>query len=478
MFLRTLFLTASAAVAAAGLGACSGGGGSSPAPAGVAAQADSIQATNAPAAAQSVDVRIGASPVTTTVSLAAQLTGSVTLHTLDSPATIGIASARAAAAGNTMGNGTCPPIPPIVLFNPAAHPVTVAIDRFSVKVPCSVDGLLFGASAYQSNPVPQTLVSTKLGDATGAGHTITFTPTVTQLTFPAKTALTISVLPETSTSFTQLPAIAGTASVLTSNAAVPNSLALDPPNVAGGTVFQSACFLPNAGPGLAGIHLLGTPSFYCVLAPGQTGSSTTFGTNAGDVVTFILGPNAQPDSSFVGLDGPPIYVPCTPAGSGQTCSAPAFTIPTYTKAIVSNITDIAVCVPAKPNTDCNGVAGNPKAPSAPSVPPGNQVQLLFRDDATYNAANTFGGVTLQIDGTWPPCTIDVGSDNDSDVPPGYTDPAPPAGATPLLADFQGVGPYVEFDLRAQAAGTCSVRLTEDTGLKRTFVFTIPVRSNW
>jgi hypothetical protein len=47
-----------------------------------------------------------------------------------------------------------------------------------------------------------------------------------------------------------------------------------------------------------------------------------------------------------------------------------------------------------------------------------------------------------------------------------------------LADFKGVRPSVEFDLNAKTIGTCTVNLTEDTGLKRTFTFAIAVHSSW
>ncbi len=487
MFSRTLFLAAVALGATIGLAGCAGPGVSAPSPAGGGTQADTVHASNAQPPAQSVDVRVGPIPATATVPLAPQLTGSITLHSTSSSATlqigttpVGTTPATTSGRATTLWLKSCPPVPPIVIFNPDSHPVTIAIDRFSVQLPCSVNGLLFGASSYQSYPVLPTLVSTKLGDAKGTGQTITFIPTVSQLTFPAKSALTILVSPETSPAFVQLPAIANATSVLTSNApTVPNSLALEPPNAQGGTTFQSACYLPNAGPGLAGIHVLGTPSFYCVLAPGQTDTSTTFGgADSSDIVKFTLGPNAKPDASFVGLDGPPIFVPCTPVTGGQVCDSPPFAIPAYSKAIVGNLADIEACVPAIQNTDCNGVAGNPKAASAAKVRRDRDFQLFFADDRTYNAANTFGGVTLQISGTWPPCTIDVGPDKNSDVPPGYTDPVAPVGATPWLADFKGVGPNVEFDISAKSPGTCTVNLTEDTGLKRTFAFQIAVKSGW
>jgi hypothetical protein len=155
---------------------------------------------------------------------------------------------------------------------------------------------------------------------------------------------------------------------------------------------------------------------------------------------------------------------------------PSFAIPAYSKAYVSNAADLAVCVPSVPDGDCNGVAGNPKVPSATRVTHGTEFQLLFADDPTYNAPNTFGGVTLQVTGSSPACAIVLGPDGNGDAPPSYSDPGSPPGATPTLADYTGAGPYVEFDIQAAAwPGTCTINLTEDTGLKRTFAFTIPVQ---
>ena len=487
MFARTLFLAAIGLLASIELAGCAGAGGSAPPPASVTASSNNVnnaRSSNDQVLMQSVDVRVGATPTTATLPLTQGLSGSITLRSTGSNATVKIGTEQPAASGRAtpLSLGGCPPVPPIVISNPFPFPITIAIDAFTVRLPCSVNGLLYGASSYQSNPVPQTLVSTKLGDATGAGHTITFTPKVSQLTFPAKSALTISILPETSTAFAQLPAIANAATVLTSNApAVPNSLSLSSPNVQGGATFQSACYLPNdpAGPGLPGIHILGIASFYCVLVPGQPGTSTTFGGQGSkDIVTFRLGPNAKPDASYVGLDGPPLYAACTPAAGGQVCDSVPFEIPVYSKAIVGNVAALEACVPTVENADCNGVAGNPKAPSATNVPRDRDFQLLFADDPSYNAPNTFGGVTLQVGGTSPSCTINIGPDANNDVPPGYADPAPSAGATPLLANYAGAGPYVEFDIKATTPGTCLLGVTEDTGLKRTFAFAIPVRSSW
>jgi hypothetical protein len=466
-----------------GLAGCGGAGMSNQSPAAITVPAARQEsATNGPLT-QSAAVRVGPVATTSALALTAGLSGSITLHSASPNTTVQIGTGQPAVSSRetTLSGRGCPAIPPIVIFNPYAHPITIAIDAFTVQLPCSVNGLLFGASAYQSHPIPQTLVSTKLGDAAGSGHTITFTPTVSQLTLPANSALTISILPETSTAFTQLPAVANTMTSLTSNApAVPNSLSLEAPSVQGGTTFQSACYLPNDpnGPGL-GVNILGTVSFYCVLVPGQTGTSTTFGSRSTDIVKFTLGPNVKPDVSFVGLDGPPIFAPCTPVSGGAVCNSPPFAIPVYSKAYVGNVADIAACVPATKNTDCNG-AGNYKAPSAASVPPYKEFQLLFADDPSYNAAKTFGGVTLQIDAR-SPCAIDTGSDaNDAngDAPNGYTDASAGSGAPKLLTDFdfKGVGPNVEFDIHAEAPGRCTVNLTEDSGLKRTFAFQITVRS--
>ena len=467
MFPRTLLLAAGGLFATIIFTGCSGSGVNAPAPSTIAGTA--------------ATTRLADEPVTATLPSTQDVSGSVTLHSTTANATVTIANTTTAEPAGTArpSHGACPPNPPpIVLYNPFPFPVTVDIDQFQLRFRCSVDGLLFGASAYQSHPVPQTLVSTKLGNATGTGHTLTFKPTVSQLTFPAKTALTISILAETSTAFAQLPAIANTATTLTSNApSVPNSLALSFPNVQGGTSYQSACYkaADPAGPGLGGIHVLGTPSFYCVLVPGQAGTTTTFGgASTGNVVTFTLGPNAKSDVSFVGLDGPPIYAACTPVSGGQVCNSPPFAIPVYSKAYVSNVADIAACVPKVVGTDCNGVAGNTKAASASKVWQGKEFQLLFADDPTYNAANTFGGVTLQIANSCP-CTLALGPDDNHDAPPSYSDPTAPAGSTAKLADFTGVGPYVEFDIIAKAQGTCTLNLTEDTGLKRTFAFQIEVQ---
>ncbi len=413
--------------------------------------------------------------------------GSLTLHSTTSNASLNIHTGASAAFRSAESLRICPAPEPIVITNPFAFPITVTIDAFTLVLPCSVNGLLFGASAYQSNPVPPSLVSTKLGNATGSGNAIAFKPTVSQLTFPAKTTLTIAILAETSTAFTQLPAVPTAAVTLTSNAPqVPNSLALTASGVSGGTTFQSACYLPGdpAGPGLSGQPILGTPSFYCVLLPGQAGTSTAFGSNGKNgTVTFTLGPNAKPDASYVSLDGPAIFAPCAPAGSGQTCIVGPFSLPTYSKAIVGNVGGIAVCVPATENTDCNGAAGNPPAPAAPAVPAHGGFQLLFADDPTYDSANGFGGVTLSIAAaSLPYCAIQTAADDENDAPPGYFDAPTPSNATPSQANFAGVGPDVEFDVVARkptafAPNTtlCTITLTENSGLKRSFTYSIAVQ---
>jgi hypothetical protein len=484
--LRAFLFVAFGLLASVGFAGCGGGGASTPSAstAGGSAIANGdatpAQSSNFDTASHTVVVAAGPKQTTATFVLVDGSRGSLTLHSASANASLNIQTGAAAQMRATESTGTCPAPVPIVISNRSSHPVSVTLDSFTVQLPCSVNGLLFGASAYQSNPVPASLVSTKLGNAKGTGNSITFTPTVSQLTFPANTTLTISILLETSTAFAQLPAVVNSALTLTSNAPqVPNSLALSASSVSGGTTFQSACYLPSdpAGPGLSGQPILGTASFYCVLLPGQTGTSTSFGSNGSNgAVTFTLGPNAKPDSSYVSLDGPPIFAPCTPADNGQTCSAKPFSLPAYSKAIVGNVASIAVCTPATTGTDCNGVDGNPTAPSATSVPGWQAFQLLLADDPSYNAANTFGGLTLHISARWQSCTIDLGPAA-GNAPPGYSEPGPPASATPVLANYTGVGPYVALSIYAENPGTCTVALTEDTGLKRTFTFQITVAPN-
>jgi hypothetical protein len=364
------------------------------------------------------------------------------------------ASSRAKSSSLTR---SCPPPPTISIENPFPFPITIRLQSFTIRVFCNVNGNLFGLSMYQTNPQPSTITSLKLGDATANGNTIAFTPTVTQLTFPAKTTSALAILPETSTSEVGLPVVAGATSVLTSNPP-PNlhsSLSFLYTSASGGTAYGTACFKAHDATGalvaaLQGVPIAGTPSFYCQVDPG------TSSINFGQIVKFFVG-SPLADRSVFGFDGPssPAYV-CNGTSASVECDTPAFNVPNFKNLIVSNAKDLALCVPVTDNTDCNNISGSPSPPpSTLTVPKGQDFQFLVADDPSYHPGTPAaplpwsGLLGITASGA---CQVNNGSDNDNgDEPPGYTD-----------ANQTGVGPNAEFDITASNyGGTCTLTITED-----------------
>ena len=403
------------------------------------------------------------------------------------------ASVAASASARTPAwhHRDCPSTFTIPIHNRFPFAITLHIDSFSLRVPCEVDGTLYGVSFYQLRPVPATVSSEKIGDVTAAGHKITFTSDVASITLPPHSKTAISIIPEDSKSEVGLPIVPGASTVLTSNASsLPSSLGLNyASSGGGGSLFSSACFPAYVAgvlaPALAGVVILGIPSFYCQL--GTVDSPTVlFGT---PTVTFTVGA-PKPDRLFIGLDGPSSEHLCAATGAA-TCVAPAFTVPTIQNVIVGNVLDVQVCVAATNGTNCNSNA-NPAAspaPAAASVPHRHDVHLLVADDATYTAVPgtcsapaICGGFSL--DTSAGSCTINNGPDLNGDVPtaPAYKDPGGPQESPPVSsgtsthAFFPAVGPYVEFDLISGNKGTtCAVTVTETDGpLLRATTYSIPV----
>jgi hypothetical protein len=377
---------------------------------------------------------------------------------------------------------TCPSIPPIRLSNPFSFAITVQIVAFTITVPCSIPGSLFGATFYQVIPQPATIDPIKLGNATVSGSTIAFSPTVQSITFPAKTTSQITILPETSTSDVAFPVAPGSTTNLTpisSNLPSGSGLSFTYSTSTGATMYTAACF--NAFPSgllatvLQPVPLVGTPSFYCQIVP-TSGTSITFGT----IVTFDV-TLSQSDGAIFEPDGTPQGYACTNA---NTCKVPQFTIgspspassaspaPVYQTFISGNVQNLRLCVPATPDVDCNDFDNDPQGGSLTTVTlrkfP-SDFQLLVADDPTYFNANNPGAIPPSpVPGAPSPmpsppwsglfnmslsgqCHLDMRPDNDNgDVPPGYTD----VGQT-------GVGPAAEFDVTATGAGTCTITAAED-----------------
>ncbi len=362
----------------------------------------------------------------------------------------GGAAARAATASRS---GACPAPPTILLENPFPFPITIRLTSFTIHVPCSVDGALFGVSFYQTVPQPNVVTSTKLGNARASGNTVTFTPAVATLTFAPLTTSALAVRQETSTAEVVLPVAPGSTTVLTSNASnVPSSLSFNYTTAAGGSSYSAACFdaYDKSGalmPALRGAAIAGTPSFYCSLDPGA--STITFG----QLVKFFIGA-PKTDASVFEFDGPGSAYLCTDGDTTQ-CDTPAFSIPTYRNLIVANAKDLRLCVPVKDSTDCNNVGGKAwPPPSTHTVSRHRDFQLLVADDPTYRPGTALapvpwdGLLRLSVSGQ---CRLNTHNDNDNgDVPPGYSDD-----------DQAGVGPYAEFDITPTGAGFCDITTSED-----------------
>jgi hypothetical protein len=455
----------------------------------------------APASEATVSAPLSATPSSVAIPLAGGYSATLLVHATNAvPGTnllLGVRQPQASVAGNvrrtaSIRQSPCPTTFTIPLYNPSSMAITLRVDGFSLHLPCSVSGTLFGVSFYQLKPVPTTVSSVKVGDVKAIGNSITFTSDVATIALPPRSQTALSIIPEDSTSEVGLPIVPGANTVLTSNApSLPSSLALNYGSTGGGgSLFSSACFPAYVGnvlaPALAGAVILGIPSFYCQL--GTVDSPTVlFGS---PTVTFTVGV-PKPDRVFIGLDGPSSENLCAPSGT-TTCVTPAFTVPTIENVIVGNVADLQVCVPAKKGTNCNSNA-NPSAspaPAATSVPHRHEVQLLVADDATYVAATgacsapaICGGFSL--DTSAGSCVINNGPDENGDVPPpppAYKDPGGPQESPPVRsgtsthAQFPAVGPYVEFDLISGNSGTtCTVTVTETDGpLLRSSTYSIPV----
>ncbi len=448
--------------------ACGGGSGQLP-PAvqaqGAAASAARTAVTQAApdTAGPTSSLKVGAAATTYALPLSNGFSGTISLSSEKSPpnaelrihasyAAVSTSPARSA-RGASPDARSCPPPPTISLTNPFPFPITIRLYGFTIHVPCTPAGALFGASFYQTAPQPTNVTSTKLGDATATGNVISFKPVVTSLTFPSNTTSAIAIRAETSTSEVALPVAPGSTTNLTSNAPnLPSVLSFQYTSSTGGTSYSSACFSAHDSngalvPALQGVPIAGTPSIYCNIDPGT--SSITFGQT---VKFFIAAP--KPDASVFEFDGPSSAYLCSNASTAE-CDTPSFNVPTYQNLIVANAKSLVLCVPAVQNTDCNNVNDSASPPpSTQTVRAGQQFDLLVADDPTYapgtaNAPVPWSGLfTLTFSGQ---CRQDTGSDNNNgDTPPGYTD-----------ANQTGVGPYAEFDVDATGSGTCTITVNED-----------------
>jgi hypothetical protein len=347
----------------------------------------------------------------------------------------------------------CPSIPPIRIANPFPFPITIEIIGFTAILPCTVQGSLFGVTFYQVDPQPTLISPTKLGDASAAGSKITFTPAVKDITLPAKTVSKVVILPETSTASVAFPVVPGATTNLTpvaSNLPSGSSLAFTYSTATGESSYSAACFNAFNGnvlaPALQSVPLVGTPSFYCEITPAND-AAITFG----QTVTFNI-TLSKSDGAIFEPDGQPQGFACT---SSNSCNVPQFSVPTtYQQFISGNVQDLRLCVPAKANTDCNNVSGDPQGGSVTTVSPYRSFQVLVADDPTYKPGTASapvpwdGLLRLALSG---PCQLSTAPDNDNgDVPPGYTDDGQ-----------KGVGPNAEFDVVPTGTGSCVITTSED-----------------
>ena len=428
---------------------CGGGGSHSLAP---SQQAQAPQA-NLAKHTYTLNAALGVTATLTLRSNATLPESAIVFHSQEKPA-------GSPARLTTASVSPCPPPPSIQITNPFGFPIPIDIDSFTIKLPCSANGL-FGASFVQVKPVPQPVSPMKLGDAMVSGRTLTFTSTVENIVLQPGTTSQITILPETSTAEVAFPAFPnGSTTDLTANATTAQKLTFVYQSSSGGTysVLCSSAFSgnpPALDPFFFGpppVPLVGIPEFFCKLRPANN-SAISFGT-AGAPNTFTI-TNPNPDRAVFEPDGVAQGFQCTDDVQKPSCSVPQFTVPTtYQNFIVGNVQDIKMCVPQQTDADCNGLHGSP-APSATSVPNGPDFQLLVADDPTYKAGTTSTGATAPWNGSLTPsvdsgpCTIDNSVDNNGDAP-GYTDLQPP-----------GRGPDAEFDIHTTGVGNCILRITED-----------------
>jgi hypothetical protein len=349
---------------------------------------------------------------------------------------------------STQSRPPCPNIPPIRLVNPFGFALVIDIDAFQIEVPCNIDGKLFSVGVYQLKPLPTVLTVRKIGDAKGVGDELRFTPTVSELTLPARSTQVLLVSPESTTAGVPIPVVPGVTTVLTAgNTNVPTTLSFKFTSAQGASFFTSSCDNAFHGetldPQLQGVPLVGTPSFFCHLDPGN--ASITFGAP----INFFIG-TPKPDASVLGLDGPSETFTCAQATSTTTCGTPTFKIgtasaTTFQNVVVGNAEDLRICVPATENADCNQLVE--PAPARTSVPFGQNFQVLVADDPTYraNAGPWDGKFRSSLSGPCHFAATDLGME-----PPGYSD-----------AGQQGIGPKAEFDVIPTGSGVCTITMSED-----------------
>lgn len=429
---RVLF----ALVCAGALAGCSSNGAGT-VPASSGAQAGSQNGSSA----QSYTLHDGNARVTVTVQAPQALPASSLTLTHETPGTARVPQSVS----------TCPPLPVVKVLNPFPFPLTIRIPSLTFYVPCVPSSPLFGATIYQLVPQPDPVIPVKIGDAAANGNTIAFTASAKSITLAPRSLSQITVLPEQTTADIAFPVAPGASTVLTANAPnLPSQLSFDYKTASGGTTYSAACFPAFNGTTLAqalqNVPLVGIPSFYCHITPANN-ATITFG----DVVTFAIG-DPKPDRSIFEPDGAAQGFECT---LRNACNVPQFSVPTtYDNFIASNALDLAMCVPAQPNVDCNNVAGDPQGGSLTSVQAGHEFQLFVADDPTYKPGTSQhpvpwdGLFRLKLTG---PCHLDTAADPDNgDHPPHYTD----SGQT-------GVGPNAEYDVIPTGEGTCAMTVSED-----------------
>jgi hypothetical protein len=437
------FVFALVAIAAA---SCSGGGGPQGSP---PLQSPTTQQVGT--SAQSY--QLSGSGVTATLTLRASTklpSSSITLHNTANSAHVASATAQ------SLTPQACPSIPPIDIVNPFPFPITIDVDSFVVKVPCSVEGL-FGATFFQLKPVPPPpngISPVKLGNATASGDsTISFTSSVTSFTLAARSLSEIVVLPESSTSEVGFPVVPGATTNLTSSSGIAPSLTFtySTGTSTGGSLYSVICST-NTG-SLTG-RLVGTPAFFCQLIVPNNGSI-----QFGQVLTFVAA-NIPGDRAIFEPDGAAHGFLCTNTATPSCNSSPLTvsntnTSTTYENFIIANVQDLRMCVPSTPNTDCNNFDNDPQTSplSAVSLSHGD-FQLLVADDPTYTPNLPQWKGTFTISFSPSTCAkLDMAPDDDNgDVPPGYTD-----------ENQEGIGPAAEFDVTPLTTGPCTLTATEGVG---------------
>jgi hypothetical protein len=211
------------------LSAC-GGSGSPQAP----ISQPAAQAARAPASTSTettIKAALSSRSSTYVLPLSGGYSATLSVHSNNVPAGTNLSvGVRQPAVGFQSAGGkrksSCPSTLTIPLYNPFWFAIVLDIDGFSIGLPCSVDGTLFGVSFYQLQPVPATVTSLKVGDITAVGNKITFSSDVASITLPAHTETALTIAPEASTSEVAIPLAPGAGStVLTSNApSLPSTL--------------------------------------------------------------------------------------------------------------------------------------------------------------------------------------------------------------------------------------------------------------